>query len=341
MNTFNRRHFLKTSIMGGVAATCLGHEKTISSIWYPDHTATRVALTTGDDRADIAFRALQPFSEEIKQAIGHRRVVLKPNNVSIEIQLAATHVDTLEGVLEFLKSINKLQNVIIAESSGGGRTLDGFHNFGYDRLVSEYPVKLVDLDQEPFDTMWVFDERDVRPHACRVSQILLDRNSYVISVARMKTHNRVVTTLSLKNIVFGAPLKYLADRRSDKPIAHGGGVRGTNYNLYALARQLHPQLALIDGFEGMEGNGPSRGTPVDHRICLASQDWLAADRVAIELMGIDFRQVGYLNYCADAGLGTAELNKIEILGETLANHIKSYRLPDNINDQMIWKTPLS
>ena len=73
----------------------------------------------------------------------------------------------------------------------------------------------------------------------------------------------------------------------------------------------------------------------------ASQDWLAADRVAIELMGIDFRQVGYLNYCADAGLGTAELNKIEILGETLANHIKSYRLPDNINDQMIWKTPLS
>jgi uncharacterized protein (DUF362 family) len=328
-------------MIGGFAATFLSQAKAISPLWYPENKAARVALTTGDHRADITIRALQPFSEEIKRAIGNRLVVLKPNNVSTDIQLAATHVDTLEGILEFLKSINKLQNVIIAESSGGGRTFDGFHNFGYDSLVSKYPVKLVDLDQEAFDSMYVFDERDVRPHACRMSRILLDRNSYVISVARMKTHNRVVATLSLKNTVFGAPLKHLGDRRSDKPIAHGGGVRGTNYNLYALARQLHPQLALIDGFEGMEGNGPSRGTPVDHRVCLASQDWLAADRVAIELMGIDFSQVGYLNFCADAGLGMAELGKIEVLGEMLANHIKSYRLPDNINDQLIWMTPLS
>ncbi len=239
------------------------------------------------------------------------------------------------------KSINKLENVIIAESSGGGKTLDGFHNFGYDRLVPKYPVKLVDLDQEPFDLRYVFDERDFRPHACRMSRILLDRNSYVVSVARMKTHNRAVATLSLKNIVFAAPLKYLGDRRSDKPIAHGGGYRGINYNLYALAGQLHPQLALIDGFEGMEGNGPSRGTPVDHRICLASPDWLAADRVAVELMGIDFSKVGYLNYCADAGLGTGELSRIEIVGEALSDHVKSYRLHDNINDQLIWMTPSS
>jgi len=28
-----------------------------------------------------------------------------------------------------------------------------------------------------------------------------------------------------------------------------------------------------------------------------------ADRVALELMGIDFAKVGYLNYCAQAGLG--------------------------------------
>jgi len=54
--------------------------------------------------------------------------------------LAATHVDTLEGALEFLKSINKLQNVIIAESTAAGNTLDGFHNYEYDSLVSKYPV---------------------------------------------------------------------------------------------------------------------------------------------------------------------------------------------------------
>ena len=62
-------------------------------------------------------------------------------------------------------------------------------------------------------------------------------------------------------------------------------------------------LAVIDGFEGMEGNGPVGGTPIDHRVCVASPDWLAADRVAVELMGIDYAKVGYLNFCANAGLG--------------------------------------
>ena len=341
MNTFNRRNFLKTSIIGGLAATCFNPVRAIAPFWYPENISARVALTSGDNRADIAFRALQPFSEEIKQAIGDRRVVLKPNNVRIDIQLAATHVETLEGVLEFLKSINKLQNVIIAESTAVGKTFEGFQNYGYDSLVSKYPVKLVDLDQEPFDLLYVFNEKDFRPHACRMSRILLDPSSYVISVARMKTHDWAVATLSLKNIVFAAPLKYFADRRSDKPIAHGGGYRGINYNLFMLARQLHPQLALIDGFEGMEGNGPSNGTPVDHRVCVVSPDWLAADRVALELMGIDFSKVGYLNYCSYAGLGTCDLNKIEIVGEILTSHVKPYKLHDNINDQLIWMTPSS
>ena len=126
---------------------------------------------------------------------------------------------------------------------------------------------------------------------------------------------------------------------NDKPIAHGSGFRGINYNLFALSQQLHPHLAVIDGFEGMEGNGPNDGTPVDHRVCVASTDWLAADRVAVELMGIDFAKIGYLNYCANAGRGVADLNKIEIIGESINNHRKSYKLSDNINEQLVWMKP--
>ena len=178
----------------------------------------------------------------------------------------------------FLNQLANLDNVIIAESAANGPTLDGFNNYGYYSLISKYPVKLVDLDQEPFDILYVFDEKDFRPHAIRMSHVLLDPNSYIVSVARMKTHDRVVATLSLKNIVFGAPVKdvgytWTAARkqgtRSDKAIAHGSGFRGINYNIYALSRQLHPHLAVIDGFEGMEGNGPNSGTPVDHRVCVA------------------------------------------------------------------------
>ena len=61
----------------------------------------------GQDRADIAFQALKPFAREIAQAIGNRRVVIKPNNVAIDVPLCATHAGCLEGILEFLKSIDK------------------------------------------------------------------------------------------------------------------------------------------------------------------------------------------------------------------------------------------
>lgn len=352
MSSINRRNFIRTTVAGGVASAFINpFTASGSAPMVPQAaTPTAVGLTTGDNRADLAFRALQPFAKQVKAAIGKKRIVIKPNNVSIDIPLASTHADTLEGILEFLKSIGRLDNVIIAESAANGPTFDGFSNFGYNRLADKYKVKLVDLDQEEYDTLYVFDEKDFRPHAVRMSKILLNQDSYIISSARMKTHDRVVATLSLKNIVFGAPIKdkgftYGKDRKPgakiDKPIVHGSGFRGINYNLFSLARQLHPHLSVIDGFQGMEGQGPNSGTPVDHRICITSTDWLAADRVGIEVMGIDFAKVGYLNFCADAGLGVADLGKIEVIGEKIIDHIKPYQLSKNIDAQLVWKEKLS
>jgi uncharacterized protein (DUF362 family) len=350
MTSFTRRSFLKTSVIGGVAAACINPLDTFAASGNQESFASRVALTTGDNRADMAYRALKPFSKEISQAIGKRRVILKPNLVNINIPLASTHADTLEGILEFLKSIGKSKNAIIAESAANGPTLDGYSNFGYMRLADKYSVKLIDLDQQPFDMVHVFDEKDFKPHAVRMSHMMLDSDSFIVSVARMKTHDRVLATLSLKNIVFGTPIKDMgftfgASRKkgttSDKSIVHGSGFRGINYNLYAMSRQLHPHLAVIDGFEGMEGNGPNSGTPVDHKVCIAGLDWLAADRVGIELMGIDFENVGYLNFCSQTGLGTADLNKIQIIGESINDHKKSYRLSDNSKDQLVWKNPVA
>jgi uncharacterized protein (DUF362 family) len=360
MNIIDRRNFLKTSLITGAAIACSGSIKACISEPEPGSKATRVSVTTGKDRADMVFRALQPFSEEIRHAIGNKRVVIKPNVVLIYVPLACTHVDTLEGILEFLKSINKLQNVVIAESTASAPTLEGFDNYGYFSLLSRYPVKLVDLDNEPFEMMYIINEKELRPTPVRISRMILDPASYVISSAVMKTHISVVATLSLKNIVFGAPIKdlgfslYNEDIRfssraveskpgtvSDKRPIHGGGTHGVNYNMYCLARRLYPDLALIDGFEGMEGNGPTQGTPVSHRVCVASTDWLAADRIGVELMGIDFSKIGYLNYCALAGMGNADPDKINIVGENLKDHIRTYKLPDNIESQLIWRNPHS
>ena len=346
----NRRDFLRASLLGGL--TAVGTPRFARFVQAADGPTTlkptsRVALFHGDDRADIAFRALKVHEQAVSRAIGNRRVVIKPNNVAIDIQLSATHAGCLEGILEFLKSIGKLQNTVIAESAANGPTLDGFENYHYTDLAKKYSVRLIDLDDQEVERVHVFDEKDFRPHPVRMSKLLLDPNTFVISAAKMKTHDLIVATLSLKNIVLGAPVKDAGyggrgakpGAISDKRIVHGSGFRGLNYNLFDLSRRLHPHLAVIDGYDGMEGNGPTRGTLVEHRVCVASPDWLAADRVALELMGIDFAKVGYLNYCAQAGLGEGDLQKIEILGAPIASHVRRYKLADNIDEQLVWMTP--
>jgi uncharacterized protein (DUF362 family) len=360
MSNYNRRDFIRTSLAGTVGLSLIHPQSLFSSFTNQNSTSARVSLTTGENRADMVFRALQPFSKEIKSSIGKRRVVLKPNNVLIYVPLACTHVDTLEGILEFLKSIGKLKNVIIAESSASGPTLEGFSNYGYYSLLSKYPVKLVDLDNEGYENMHVVDERDFKPHLIRVSKVIIDPDSYAVSVARMKTHNTVGASLSLKNIVLGSPIKdpgftlYNEDKRfsssakvskqgtlSYKRFLHGSGFHAINYNMSRLAQKVYPDLSVIDGYQGMEGNGPTLGTAIDHRVCVASQDWLAADRVGIELMGIDFAKIGYLNYCYQMAMGEADLNKIEVIGEAIKDHQKSYKLPDNFEKQLTWMNPKS
>jgi len=317
----------------------------------PSATTSKVALTNGDNRTDNIFRALKSLDKEIAQSIGNRRVVIKPNLVSTDNQLAATHPDALTGILEFLKSIGKLDNAIIAESSAG-RTVQGFENFGYPRLAEKYKVKLVDLDQEKFQTILAFSQSDAMPHPVRVSSILANQeDNFIISACMLKTHNFAVATMSIKNIILGAPLKLPKNPNatggrggrgfggSDKPILHGGGSRGINVNLAMLAPLLHPSLSVIDGFEGMEGNGPIGGTRVDHRVCVVSTDYLAADTVGANLMGIDPADIGYLTYLASAKVGESDLSKMEIFGEPVAKLAKKYQLGPSIQNQLQWKNP--
>ncbi len=313
----------------------------------PDSMMNRAAISTGENRTQNIIDALKPFAKEIKEAIGNRPVVIKPNNVAIDVPLCATHADCIAGILEFLASIGKTDRIAIAESAASGPTFEGFENYGYMKLKDKYGVDLVDLDKEPVQRMHVLSDEDFHPQFVRLSNLLLDPETYLISAAVMKTHDRVVTTLSLKNIVFGAPIKDEGFRwgrgakegaRNDKPVTHGGGSKGVNYNLFQLSRVLHPDLAIIDGFQGMEGNGPVGGTPVDHKVAVASMHWYTADRTAVELMGIDFADIGYLNYCAQAGIGEADISKIEQLGVSIEDHRKKYRLHDQVQDQLIWKS---
>jgi uncharacterized protein (DUF362 family) len=357
----NRRQFLKAGLVASAGALLAarfagaaesGAAPAMPTTPQPPAAASgvpsKVALTNGDNRTDNIFRALRSLEKEIALSIGNRRVILKPNNVSPTNQLAATHADALTAILEFLKSIGKLDHAIIAESAAFADTMQGFDNFGYMKLADKYNVKLVDLDQEKFQTVMAFNQSDAKPRPVRVSSLLANQeDNFIISACMLKTHDQAVATMSIKNIVVGAPLKLpnpnagngRGGRGSDKPTIHGGGARGININLALLAPLLHPSLSVIDGFQGMEGNGPIDGTPVDHRVCVVSTDYLAADTVGASLMGIDPADIGYLAYLASTKLGESDLSKIEILGEPVAKLAKKYQLAKTIQNQMKWKDP--
>ena len=118
---------------------------------------------------------------------------------------------------------------------------------------------------------------------------------------------------------------------------HSGGNRGLSYNLFLLAHMgIQPDLAILDGVVGMEGNGPVRGTSFEHGVALASTDWLAADRLGVELMGIDYGEVKYLQWCANAGMGNDDLSKIKVTGPDYKKHIVKYELNTNIERQRKW-----
>jgi uncharacterized protein (DUF362 family) len=177
----------------------------------------------------------------------------------------------------------------------------------------------------------------------RLAAMLLDPDAYVISSAMLKTHNTVVATMSVKNMVLGAPLHSVPGQGfwNDKRKYHVG-VRQTHYNMLVTAQKLQPNwgVALIDGFEGMEGDGPGSGTPVASRLAIASTDFVAADRVGIEAMGIDPAWVGYLGYCGQAGLGQFDLAKIQVVGATIASVQKKYQLHPDIERELKWMGPL-
>ena len=312
----------------------------------PDYSApSKVALVQGDIRRTNVYQALVALDDQIQTDLKRKKyVVIKPNGVVSRNQLAATHVDALAGILDYLEPRFHGQ-VIIAESSAED-TLDVFKNCKYNDLAKErrsQKVSLVDLNREGrYETLPIVDF-DLHVTPVRLAARLLDRDAYVISTAMLKTHNTVVATMSVKNMVLGAPLHsapggpYWNDKRK-----YHVGVRQTHYNMLLTAQKLQPNwgVAVIDGFEGMEGDGPAGGTPVPSRIAIASTDFVAADRVGVEAMGINPDWVGYLRYCAQAGLGQYNLAKIDVTGPAIASVAKKYKLHPDIDRELKWMGPM-
>ena len=146
-------------------------------------------------------------------------------------------------------------------------------------------------------------------------------------------------------MALGAPLRSArgAAKWNDKGRFHGSVRQQTHYDILLAAQKLQPfwGAAVIDGFEAMEGDGPISGTPVPSHVAIASTDYIAADRVGVEVMGINPAWPGYLNYCAQCGLGQFDISKIDVRGAKPAEVARKFQLSKNIDTQLQWMAPMS
>lgn len=346
---FSRRGFLWTAATFAASTAMLRSQdksREALPVAGPSSRRPAVSLANGAGRRQNVCEALVAIEDQIVPVLTTKKhVVIKPNIVSTSNQLASTHVDALHGILDFLAPRFK-GPVVIAESSAGFTT-EGFDHFGYAALAVEHKpldIRLVDLNEEgKYQTHSILNG-DLHLVPVRLAARLLDREAYIISSAMLKTHNTVVATLSLKNMALGAPLhnaRKESQRWNDKRLYHGG-VRQTHVDIALTAQRLQPfwGAAVLDGWEGMEGNGPGSGDLVPSRIALASTDYVAADRVGVEAMGLDPRWVGYLGFCAQAGLGQDDLSNIEIRGVKLPDVTRKYRMHDDLDRELRWMGPL-
>jgi uncharacterized protein (DUF362 family) len=314
---------------------------------------------------------LEAISEQV-HLYGFHRVLVKPNFVSTSRQAASTHVEAVRAVVAFVRSRYD-GPIIVGEGAALSSTWEGFDHFGYRALVDEYNVELADLNVDDVTPTQILDRR-LRSVSVHLARTTVEPGTYRISVGLPKTHDLVVVTLSIKNMVMGSLVNPRASQPSGgvpglarrlsgllpQSVTHSafaewvkgallGGVNGSskmamhqglavlNLNLALVAPRVWPHLAVLDGWQGMEGRGPGAGDPVAWGVALASVDPLAVDTLATHLMGFDPRRVGYLCYCRQMGLGRGTLDEISVLGDVALESVqRSFEPHPAYQSQLKW-----
>lgn len=327
----------KTANNGTSANVYTGHGK--KATFEKVLTPSNVSLIKGNDARANTFNALKNIENEIMSGLeGKKRILIKVNFVVVTNPLCATNVEAVRGILDFIKPRFKgpieIGEATVSGAKGSGiagqGTMAGFKDYGYLPLEKEYGVKLVDLNLEPHQMLYIFNTNGNKPQPIRVISRFLDRDQYLISAGKMKTHNCVLVTLSLKNILMGAPKNDYATQ-NDKFLMHSFAplnlnVRDPNfkmvlakdmvlhYNLFQMSQSTYPDLGIVDAFEAMEGDGPIDGTPVEAHLALASVDPLALDFIGTKIMGFNPNDVLYLQSMYEAGMGQGDFEKINVIG---------------------------
>ncbi len=242
-------------------------------------------------------------------------VIIKPNLViSMPAESGAT-VDwrVSRAVADLVRE--RKGRPVIGESCGtGGDTEKVFHKTGHAAL-RERGYEVVDFKK--------IENVEVSIPGARVIQkvqipVLVKQADAIINIPKIKTHDQIPMSGALKNMK-GA----LAEKEKNR--LHKDGL---NQGVAEINALLRPKLVVFDGIIGQEGLGPVFGDPVELDLIIAADDQVAVDTVVCHIMQIDPKQVLCIGYAEEMGLGTSDLEKIEIIGKKIHDVKRRFKSPE-------------
>lgn len=220
---------------------------------------------------------------------GQEHVLLKPNLVNGSPFPVTTAPEFVRPVIEFVRSCTD-GGILIAEGCGdaGRETDDIFGCLGYDRLARETGVALLDLNHAPL-------VRKERPGCEVFPEMFLPEVAFshcIVSLPVLKVHSLAGVTGTLKNMMGFAPPSHYAGGGAWKKASFHARMQRSVRDLNAY---ITPHLTVMDASVGLADfhlGGATCEPPVGKIV--AGTDALGCDRLAAELLGMDWRDVGHL-----------------------------------------------
>ncbi len=241
-------------------------------------------------------------------------IFLKPNVCAAlsPNRAATTHPLIVRAVIGARREMGA-EKIILGEGEGLVAPSDlTLERSGIAAVARETGVDLVRLDK--MEHVVVPIPGGKRLKEVKLPRILLECDFFV-NIPKLKTNTFTLLSLGMKNLMGLL-------RREDRVKIHRCDL---NIALADLMRVIRPDLTIMDGIIAMEGQGPVLGTPIPLNIVIGGEDVVAVDAVSASVVGVDPEEVEMIRVAWREGIGVGDLEKIEIVGESIASvrrHIK-------------------
>lgn len=285
----------------------------------------KLAIVKGNERVENLDKVLKLMETEIDESIkkkGSDSLFIKINAIDTHFPLAVTRPETLEAVIKYF--YDKFKHIVVGDNSFVFKKYMDTNIYRYlsDKYEKVELTNLTNYGSRPID----FLQLNGTVVIGTISD--LPKEMFSISLSLPKTHDTFVFTGCSKNgmgcILTKRPYVHameLNERLFIKRVVRSNKVN--RINLANVIEGSYPDLSILDGFLGMEGNGPLFGTELPLGVAMCSCDSIALDTVMSNLTGLG--SAPYLPLCEEKGLGTTNINEIEIVKEGFTDFNEIYK----------------